>query len=34
MFSTKFLSGFFKILRGNDECGIESGVVGGMPLYK
>lgn len=23
--------GFFKILRGKDECGIESGVVGGMP---
>ena len=23
--------GFFKILRGNDECGIESGIVGGLP---
>jgi hypothetical protein len=26
-----FPSGFFKILRGSDECGIESGIVGGMP---
>ncbi|CAC5377636.1 CTSB [Mytilus coruscus] len=24
-------AGFFKILRGNDECGIESGIVGGEP---
>lgn len=24
-------SGFFKILRGEDECGIESGIVGGEP---
>jgi cathepsin B len=24
-------NGFFKILRGNDECGIESNVVAGMP---
>ena len=23
--------GFFKILRGSDECGIESGIVGGAP---
>lgn len=23
--------GFFRILRGADECGIESGVVGGIP---
>jgi cathepsin B len=23
--------GFFRILRGKDECGIESGVVGGLP---
>ncbi|KHJ93494.1 hypothetical protein OESDEN_06596, partial [Oesophagostomum dentatum] len=23
--------GFFRILRGVDECGIESGVVGGIP---
>jgi len=23
--------GFFRILRGSDECGIESGVVGGIP---
>lgn len=23
--------GYFKILRGHDECGIESGIVGGMP---
>lgn len=25
------LNGFFKILRGSDECGIESGAVGGIP---
>ncbi|XP_044754716.1 cathepsin B-like [Coccinella septempunctata] len=25
--------GFFKILRGSDECGIEDGVVAGMPAY-
>lgn len=24
-------AGFFKILRGKDECGIESGVVAGEP---
>lgn len=24
--------GFFKIRRGNDECGIESEVVAGIPL--
>lgn len=23
--------GFFRIIRGKDECGIESGVVGGLP---
>ena len=23
--------GFFKIIRGKDECGIESGIVAGMP---
>jgi len=23
--------GFFKILRGSDECGIESGIVAGLP---
>ena len=27
-------NGYFKILRGQDECGIEDGVVAGMPLYK
>jgi cathepsin B len=26
--------GFFRILRGKDECGIESGVVGGLPDLK
>lgn len=25
--------GYFKILRGRDECGIESGIVAGMPKY-
>ncbi|EDO34588.1 predicted protein [Nematostella vectensis] len=25
--------GFFKIKRGNDECGIESGIVGGLPKF-
>lgn len=29
-FSFPFL-GFFKIIRGKDECGIESGIVAGMP---
>jgi cathepsin B len=24
-------NGFFKILRGKDECGIESGIVAGAP---
>ena len=24
-------TGYFKILRGKDECGIESGIVAGMP---
>jgi cathepsin B len=24
-------NGFFKILRGNDECGIEDGIVAGIP---
>lgn len=27
-----FISGFFKIQRGNDECGIEADVVTGMPF--
>lgn len=27
-------NGFFKILRGSDECGIESEVVAGLPKYK
>lgn len=26
--------GYFKILRGNDECGIESSVVAGAPQLK
>jgi len=26
--------GYFRILRGVNECGIESGVVGGMPDFK
>ncbi|RMX42741.1 hypothetical protein pdam_00014169 [Pocillopora damicornis] len=26
-----YKSGYFKILRGKDECGIESGIVAGMP---
>lgn len=32
--SVRFLlmAGFFKIKRGNDECGIESEVVAGTPL--
>jgi len=25
------LTGYFKILRGSDECGIESGIVAGKP---
>jgi len=25
--------GFFKILRGSDECGIEDGVVAGLPKF-
>ena len=25
------LAGYFKILRGSDECGIESGIVAGKP---
>jgi len=24
-------SGFFRILRGNNECGIEGGIVAGLP---
>jgi len=27
-----FISGFFKILRGSNHCGIESGVVAGIPM--
>jgi len=27
----KFFSGFFKIIRGIDNCGIESGIVAGEP---
>ncbi len=28
------MNGFFKILRGQDECGIESGVVAGLPTLQ
>lgn len=31
MFSFLAVTGFFKILRGSDECGIESGVTAGIP---
>ena len=27
-------NGFFKILRGKNECGIESGIVAGAPKSK
>ena len=30
----KLCLGYFKILRGSDECGIEDDIVAGMPLYK
>jgi hypothetical protein len=26
-----FISGFFRIVRGTDECGIEDNVVAGLP---
>jgi len=25
------MNGFFKILRGSDECGIEAGILAGIP---
>ena len=30
-FLLSLLTGYFKILRGSDECGIESGIVAGEP---
>ncbi len=32
MFLCLLISGYFKIKRGSDECGIESEVVAGIPL--